>query len=79
MEDLVTNLIKNWKKEASHKARLEEWRTIDPEVYKFTCNGSKMYTAEEMMYIGTSNALIQVDKLLLNAAQKMLSSCHEVL
>lgn len=28
--------------------------------YKFSCNGGRVYNAEEMMEVGTSNALIQV-------------------
>lgn len=60
LEDLVTNLIKNWKKEATHKARLEDWRTINADDYRFSCNGGRAYTAEEMIELGTSNALIQV-------------------
>lgn len=34
LEDLVTNLVKNWEKEASFKPRAEDWRTIDHKVYK---------------------------------------------
>ena len=60
MEDLATNLINNWKKEALHKAKLQDLRTMNIDSYKFSCNGGRFYNAEEMMEIGTSNALIQV-------------------
>ena len=60
LEDLVSNLVKNWEKEASYKTRLEDWRTINTKTYKFSCNGGVKYTAEEMMELGTYNALIQV-------------------
>ena len=60
LEDLVSNLVKNWEKEASYKTRLEDWRTINTKTYKFSCNGGRKYTADEMMEIGTYNALIQV-------------------
>ena len=63
LEDLASNLIKNWKKEASHKAKLEDWRTVDPANYQFSCNGGRTYTADDMLEIGTSNALIQVRPL----------------
>jgi len=39
LEDQVSNLVKNWKKEASYKLRSSEWRTIDPVKYRFSCNG----------------------------------------
>ncbi|CAG8581010.1 16184_t:CDS:2 [Dentiscutata erythropus] len=58
LEDLVTNLVKNWEKEASHKKKAEEWRTIDHKVYKFSTNGGPWSTAEDMLKIGTYNALI---------------------
>ena len=60
LEDLVTNLITNWKKETSHKARLEDWRTVNADTYRFSCNGGRPHTAEEMMEQGSTNALIQV-------------------
>ena len=59
LEDLVSNLVKNWEKEASYKTRLGDWRTINNSNYRFSCNGGREYTAEEMMEIGTYNALIQ--------------------
>ena len=60
LEDLVSNLVKNWEKEASFKMKLGDWRTINQQSYKFSCNGGRDYTADEMMEIGTYNALIQV-------------------
>jgi len=39
LEDQVSNLVKNWEKEASYKLRSSEWRTIDPVKYRFSCNG----------------------------------------
>jgi len=56
----VSNLIKNWKKESSHKARLEDWRTVNTANYTFACNGGLEHTAQQMQEIGISNALIQV-------------------
>lgn len=74
LEDVVSNLVKNWEKEASYKIRLEDWRTINHKTYRFSCNGGRGYTADEMMEIGTYNALIQVriylqTKLLLAIAE----------
>lgn len=67
LEDLVTNLITNWKKEMSHKARLEDWRTVNAETYRFSCNGGRSYSAEEMMDLGSTNALIQVPRYVHNS------------
>lgn len=36
---MVSNLVKNWEKEASYKLKTSEWRTIDPVKYRFSCNG----------------------------------------
>ncbi|CAG8473502.1 8007_t:CDS:2 [Funneliformis mosseae] len=58
LEDLVTNLVKNWEKEASHKPKATDWRTIDHKVYRFSTNGGAWSTAEDMIKIGTYNALI---------------------
>lgn len=62
LEDLVSNLVKNWEKECSFKTRLQDWRTVNQDTYRFSCNGGREYTAEEMMQIGTYNALIQASK-----------------
>ncbi|KAK9807620.1 hypothetical protein WJX72_004488 [[Myrmecia] bisecta] len=58
LEDLVSNLVKNWEKEASHKVKGKEWRTVDMPNYTFSTNGGAVYTAAEMIEIGTYNALI---------------------
>ena len=39
LQDMVSNLVKNWEKEASYKLKTNEWRTIDPIKYRFSCNG----------------------------------------
>ena len=35
-----------------------EWRTIVPEKYSFSCNGGEEYSVEDMLRLGTYNALI---------------------
>ena len=57
----MSNLIKNWKKETSHKARLEDWRTVNVANYAFSCNGGIEHDAQQMQDLGTSNALIQAN------------------
>ncbi|KAL3148927.1 hypothetical protein ABBQ32_001792 [Trebouxia sp. C0010 RCD-2024] len=58
MEDMISNLIKNWEKEASYKLKAGEWRTIDHAQYTFSCNGGPVYSCEDMMRLGTYSALI---------------------
>ncbi len=36
----------------------EEWRTIVPEKYSFSCNGGEEYSVDDMLRLGTYNALI---------------------
>lgn len=58
VENLVQNLVKNWEKEASFKTDPKEWRTISQEKYEFRLNGGPPSSAEDMLHLGTYNALI---------------------
>ncbi|KAI5370140.1 Putative NTF2-like domain superfamily protein [Septoria linicola] len=58
LEEMVENLVKNWEVEASFKPRLSDWRTIDHEKYSFAMGGGPTQTAEEMIKVGTYNAII---------------------
>ncbi|CAG8511822.1 6101_t:CDS:2 [Scutellospora calospora] len=77
LEELVTNLVKNWEKEASHKLKAEEWRTIDHKLYKFSTNGGPWSTAEDMLKIGTYNALIGESEFY-SAKRLNLHESHDV-
>ncbi|KAL9059353.1 MAG: hypothetical protein Q9162_001222 [Coniocarpon cinnabarinum] len=59
LPELVQNLVKNWEVEASFKTKLSDWRTINPDEYSFSINGRDPQTGEEMLKIGTYNAIIQ--------------------
>src|SRR6266566_5929966 len=48
LPDLVENLVKNWEIEASFKANLDDWRTIDKPKYSFSVNGGPPQTGEHM-------------------------------
>lgn len=50
--------MKNWEKEASYKVDPKEWRTISQESYSFHLNGGPGMSAEDMLQMGTYNALI---------------------
>ncbi|KAH9484832.1 Pathogen-related protein [Psilocybe cubensis] len=58
LEFLVQNLVKNWEKEASYKTDPKEWRTISQEKYAFHLNGGPALDANDMLRLGTYNALI---------------------
>lgn len=58
LPELVQNLVKNWEVEASFKTDLKDWRTIDHENYSFAINGSDPQSAENMLQVGTYNAII---------------------
>jgi len=58
LEFLIQNLVKNWEKEASYKVDPKEWRTISQEKYQFHLNGGPGMTADDMLRMGTYNALI---------------------
>lgn len=58
LPDLVSNLVKNWEVEASFKPELKDWRTIDHGKYTFSMNGGPRTTGDDMLRVGTYNALL---------------------
>ncbi|KAI9731300.1 MAG: hypothetical protein M1834_005203 [Cirrosporium novae-zelandiae] len=58
LPELVQNLVKNWEIEASFKTDINEWRTVDPEKYSFSINGGPPLSGEDMLKLGTYNAII---------------------
>ncbi|ORY06838.1 hypothetical protein K493DRAFT_273946 [Basidiobolus meristosporus CBS 931.73] len=77
LEWLVSNLVKNWEKEMSYKLRADQIRTIDPEKYRFSVNGLKWQSIDEMLQIGTYNALIG-DTELYKASEMDFSESHKL-
>ncbi|CAO3629539.1 unnamed protein product [Cunninghamella blakesleeana] len=74
---LVSNLVKNWEKEMSYKLRADQIRTINKEKYSFSVNGQPTKTIEEMLQIGTYNALIG-DTELYKASESDFSDSHKL-
>ncbi|ORZ02846.1 hypothetical protein BCR43DRAFT_482267 [Syncephalastrum racemosum] len=74
---LVSNLVKNWEKEMSYKMRADQIRTINPEKYRFSVNGGEWHTIEDMLKIGTYNALIG-DTELYKASEADFSESHKL-
>ena len=58
MEEVVENLVKTWEYEASHKADLGQWKTIDHENYGIQTNGGPLVAGEKAAEIGNYNALM---------------------
>ncbi|KAG1367761.1 hypothetical protein COCNU_14G002290 [Cocos nucifera] len=59
LEEVVQNAIKTWEMELSHKTRLEDFKTINPDKFKFTVNGRRALSGEETLKLGSYNALLQ--------------------
>ncbi|GAB4837185.1 hypothetical protein Ancab_002096, partial [Ancistrocladus abbreviatus] len=55
----VQNAIKSWEMEISHKTRLQDFRTINPDKFKLIVNGREGLSAEETVELGTYNALLK--------------------
>ncbi|KAL4787339.1 hypothetical protein BJX76DRAFT_318916 [Aspergillus varians] len=62
LSSLVENLVKNWEIEASFKTSLSDWRTVDQSTYTFSLNGGPAQTGDDMLKVGTYNALITANK-----------------
>ncbi|XP_045801190.1 pathogen-related protein-like isoform X1 [Trifolium pratense] len=59
LEEIVQNAIKSWEMELTHKIRLQDFKTIVPEKFKFFVNGREGLTAEETLSLGSYNALLK--------------------
>ncbi|GAB4846582.1 hypothetical protein Ancab_025589 [Ancistrocladus abbreviatus] len=59
LEEKVQNAIKSWEMEISHKTRLQDFRTINPDKFKLIVNGREGLSAEETVELGTYNALLK--------------------
>ncbi|KAI9476138.1 MAG: hypothetical protein EXX96DRAFT_575913 [Benjaminiella poitrasii] len=77
LEWLVSNLVKNWEKEMSYKLRADQIRTINQEKYRFSVNGKEWQNIDDMLKIGTYNALIG-DTELYKASELDFSESHKL-
>ncbi|EFH65467.1 predicted protein [Arabidopsis lyrata subsp. lyrata] len=59
LEETVQNAIKSWEMEFSHKIRLQDFKTINPEKFKLFVNGREGLSAEETLRLGSYNALLK--------------------
>lgn len=54
----MTNIIKNWEKELSHKSNPAEWVTVDPSQFKSSVNGGPWKSLVEVGTVGAYNAFL---------------------
>ncbi|KAJ8616522.1 hypothetical protein MRB53_035894 [Persea americana] len=59
LEETVQNAIKTWEMEVSHKTRLEDFKSINKEKFRFFVNGREALSGEETLRLGSYNALLQ--------------------
>ncbi|CAI9757125.1 unnamed protein product [Fraxinus pennsylvanica] len=59
LEEVVQNALKSWEMELSHKTRIQDFRTINPEKFKLIVNGREGLSAEETLKLGSYNALLK--------------------
>ncbi|KAJ4874467.1 pathogenesis-related family protein [Raphanus sativus] len=59
LEETVQNAIKSWEMELSHKIRLQDFKTINPDKFKLFVNGREGLSAEETLRLGSYNALLK--------------------
>lgn len=58
LEEIVENLVKSWESEASHKADISQWKTIDQENYKVQVNNGPIVDGQIAYGIGNYNAIM---------------------
>ncbi|CAM8948822.1 unnamed protein product [Rhodiola kirilowii] len=59
LEEIVQNAVKSWEMELSHKTRLHDFKTINPEKFTLSVNGREGLPGEEVLKIGSYNTLLK--------------------
>ncbi|KAJ3695138.1 hypothetical protein LUZ60_000515 [Juncus effusus] len=59
LEEIIQNAIKTWEMELSHKTRLSDFKSINPDKFTLGVNGRKPMTGLETLTLGSYNALLQ--------------------
>ncbi|XP_010675339.2 pathogen-related protein [Beta vulgaris subsp. vulgaris] len=82
LEETVQNAIKSWEMELSHKPRLQDFRTINPDKFKLFVNGREGLSGEEALKVGSYNALLKTSLpenfQYYKADEESFESSHEV-
>lgn len=59
LEETVQNAIKSWEMELSHKTRIQDFKSINPDKFKLIVNGREGLSGEETLRMGSYNALLK--------------------
>ncbi|WOH05787.1 hypothetical protein DCAR_0625208 [Daucus carota subsp. sativus] len=59
LEETVQNAIKSWEMELSHKTRLQDFQSINPDKFKLIVNGREGLSGDETLKVGSYNALLK--------------------
>ncbi|KAK3579944.1 hypothetical protein CHS0354_020840 [Potamilus streckersoni] len=77
LEKLVENLVKTWEMESSHKAREEDWKSVENEVFTISTNGGCPMNLKDNITLGNYNILL-ADCPLYNAKDESNESSHKL-
>ncbi|XVF78857.1 hypothetical protein PTKIN_Ptkin14bG0171100 [Pterospermum kingtungense] len=81
LEETIQNAIKTWDMELSHKVRLQDIKSINPEKFKLIVNGREGISGEEALKMGSYNALLKnslpKEFQYYNADEESFESSHE--
>jgi len=82
LEEIVQNAVKSWEMELSHKTRLKDFKTINPDKFKLFVNGREGLSGEETLRLGSYNALMKnslpKEFQYYKADEETFESSHEV-
>lgn len=82
LEQVVQDLVKTWEMELSHKMRVQNFKTIHPQDFRFSVNGTPWMTAEETLEMGSYNALLKTslneEHETYKPSKETFGSSHEV-
>ncbi|CAI9088827.1 OLC1v1023267C1 [Oldenlandia corymbosa var. corymbosa] len=82
LEEVVQNAVKSWELELSHKTRIQDFRTINPDKFKLVVNGREGLSGEETLKLGSYNALLKSSMpeefKFYNADEESFESSHDV-
>ena len=59
LEEIVENIVKTWEFEASHKADINQWTSIDRTNYKVQVNNGPVIDGEKACQMGNYNAVMR--------------------
>ncbi|KAL5564886.1 hypothetical protein UlMin_028050 [Ulmus minor] len=82
LEEIVQNAVKTWEMELSHKTRLQDFKSINPEKFRLFVNGREGLSGEETLKVGSYNALLKSslpkEFQYYKADEESFESSHEV-